>query len=279
MPLQLPVLAVSFCPSCAVPEMLGAAVLTGGQLDCRDRQDGFDEADPASPKRMATEKETARLLAAKRDIGRVIKGAAFPTSPQVVDCFGRKGPFLERNPSIEAATRLEEILRGVRAGRLASEPAVKSLARGVDTPHGMIGPESTEPLGTDRGREEQFDGLCPEPVSPELVLVAPPDLAQRARNALRERYEFHPTSGPGHLPLVRLASDVALIDQPTDGLAHLTRELAVPGAETEAPSSARPLGPTNVARVMDRAGADDPHRGVVRPCHAVRQDWLSAGGD
>jgi hypothetical protein len=72
-PLQPPVLPVRVWPSCAVPEMVGADLLAGGQLDCRDRHDGFDDAAPASPNRMATQNETvrllaARLLAAKRDI-------------------------------------------------------------------------------------------------------------------------------------------------------------------------------------------------------------------
>ena len=101
MPLQPPVLALSVSPPRAVPEMTGAVALTGGQLDCRDRQDGFEDADPASPSRIASEKATARVLAAKRGVMGFTERGAFPTSPQVADCIGFARLLLEENPSNE----------------------------------------------------------------------------------------------------------------------------------------------------------------------------------
>jgi hypothetical protein len=61
----------------------------------------------------------------------------------------------------------------------------------------------TEPVGIGARREEDCDERLCKPVSRELVLVSPAELAQRARSALPDRYGVQPTRIPDSVPLVR----------------------------------------------------------------------------
>jgi hypothetical protein len=82
----------------------------------------------------------------------------------------------------------------------------------------MLGEATTDPAPTGRTWEEHFHKLSSEPVSPELILVSPPDLAERARSALPDRHEALPSRIPERVPQVRVAPDAPVVEYPTYGV-------------------------------------------------------------